>query len=135
MTDEEYDAMPEKTCPKCGAWAKGEDLINEMFGYRTAAVRPQSYCKNCRVQQGKSAIIPSTTLAKQIIEEPIRMKQDKACTNCGVMPEVAIPGTKPRSHHRLLNGTKLHPWCMNCENVAKRDYTKRKKDAAQKSTN
>lgn len=38
-------------CPCCGITAKGEEEIEQEFGYRTMAngnVIPQSYCRLCR---------------------------------------------------------------------------------------
>lgn len=34
-------------CPKCGVVARDEE-IEEVFGYRYAGTKPQSWCKDCR---------------------------------------------------------------------------------------
>ena len=35
-------------CPQCGVIARGEDEIEEIFGYRYGHTKPQSWCKECR---------------------------------------------------------------------------------------
>ena len=35
-------------CPHCGKMARGDDEIEELFGYRYGHTKPQSWCKECR---------------------------------------------------------------------------------------
>ncbi|MCR5309255.1 MAG: hypothetical protein K6E21_04010 [Bacilli bacterium] len=39
-------------CPHCGKIARGEEEIEELFGYRYGRTKPQSWCKECRAAQG-----------------------------------------------------------------------------------
>lgn len=55
----------EKTCPKCGAKAKGKKQIEKIFGYRNIKSKTksgektyriaQSYCRDCRKSKPKKA--------------------------------------------------------------------------------
>jgi len=56
----------EKTCPKCGTSAKGEDDIQEKFGWRNTKSKrkdgtvvekrvPQSHCRECRRKKARKA--------------------------------------------------------------------------------
>ena len=35
-------------CPQCGLIARGDDKIEELFGFRYGHTKPQSWCKSCR---------------------------------------------------------------------------------------
>ena len=43
-------------CPQCGKMAFSKEDIDNEFGYRYGGTKPQSWCKECRANRGKSGL-------------------------------------------------------------------------------
>ena len=95
-----------KTCPQCGCTAEGEEEIEEYFGFRTAAVKPQSWCKKCRKKpQGGAPVSDEIKTVEEALEETptefaMNFKESKTLI-CGWDPgEPVLNGSSE-------NGTRL----------------------------